>query len=176
MVTTAGVRYYINATDGTNFSTHPATNPTTSPHTITVTTMNTPPTAATLNNPSDITQNSMKLTWTESTEADFARYEIYQSTNSGTLGTKIYTIADRSITNYTVTELSADTTYYFTIRAVDTAGLFADSVQVSGRTTPSSQADEAESTPPWIWWVVGGVVTISVALTVVILALRQRKK
>jgi hypothetical protein len=176
IVTTAGVQYYINATDGTNVSTHPATNPTTSPHTITVILINIPPTAATLNKPSNITQNSMKLVWTQNTEADFAGYEIYQSTTSGTVGTKIYTIADRLITSYTVTELSADTTYYFTVRVVDTAGLFADSVQEIGRTTESSQADGTETIPPWIWWLVGGLVTISAVLTITMLALRRRKK
>jgi hypothetical protein len=179
IVTTAGVQYYINATDGTNFSTHPAANPTTSPHTVIVILMNIPPPAVTLNNPSNITQNSMKLVWTQNTEADFARYEIYQSTTSGTLGTKIYTMTDRSITSHTVTELSADTTYYFTVRVVDTAGLFADSVQVNGRTTQSSQPDGTDGTetiPSSIWWVVGGVVAISAALIITIVALRQRKK
>lgn len=35
-VTTAGVEYYISATDGSNIATHPETDPTTSPHEITV--------------------------------------------------------------------------------------------------------------------------------------------
>jgi len=102
------------------------------------------PTSVTLNNPSDITHNSMKLTWTQNTEADFAKYEIYQSTSSGTLGTKIYTITDRTITSYVVTGLSVDTTYYFTVRVVDSGNLQADSNQVSGKTK------QVDTTPPTV--------------------------
>jgi hypothetical protein len=170
-VTTTGVQYYINATDGTNFSTHPSDDPGDSPHAISVTPVNVKPTAATLSNPSDITKNSIKLVWTQNTEADFAQYEVYQSANSGTFGTRIGTITDLLTTSYTVTDLSENTTYYFTIRVVDTAGLFADSVQTSG-TTESG----ADSISAWVLWSVAGVGVVLAAVTIALLVLRQRKK
>jgi hypothetical protein len=142
-VTSVGIQYYINATDGVNVVTHPAKNPTTSPHNITV--ENLPPAAVTLNKPTNITHDSMKLSWTTNNDADFAAYEIYQSTSSGTLGTKIHTITDRSITSHNVTGLSPNTTYYFTIRVVDTGGLSTDSNQVSGKTNSIE-----DITPPTI--------------------------
>lgn len=119
---------------------------------ILVVEQNQPPTAVILSNPSGITQNSMKLTWTQNTEADFARYEIYKSTSSGNLGTKTYIITDGTTTSYVVTGLSADTTYYFTVRVMDTGGLYTDSNQVSGKATP------ADITPPSTMISLNGVV------------------
>jgi len=132
---------------------------------------NPPPTAVTLSEPSDINQTSMKLTWTQNTEADFARYEIYQSNASGTLGTKIHEITDRSTTSYNVTGLTADTTYYFTIKTVDTSGQSTNSNQVTAKT----QA-EAAPTPTWMLWVIGGIIAILVIMTATIFYwLRIRK-
>ena len=73
----------------------------------------------------------MKLTRTQNTEVGFARYDIYQSTTAGILGTKLITIADRSTTSCTATNLLEDTTYYFTVGVVDAVDLFSDSVQVN---------------------------------------------
>jgi hypothetical protein len=147
-VTTAGVQYYINATDGINFSTHPAINPTTFPHTITISAENQPPMAVTLNPPTSITDKSMKLSWTKNNDADFAEYEIYKSTSSGTLGTKLHSISDRSTISYVVTQLSPNTTYYFSVRVTDAAGLFSDSNQVNGKTLTTEEAQD--KTPPTI--------------------------
>jgi len=130
-VTTATIEFYINATDGTNYATYPAANPTTNPQTINV---NLYPTPVVLNQPTDITENSMKLSWTQSVDADFKNYTIYRSSASGILGTAIHTITQKSTTFYTVTGLTADTKYYFTVRVYDTGGLYADSNQVSGKT------------------------------------------
>ena len=171
-VTSTGVEYYIYATDGTKYATHPANNPTTQPHNIAVTLVNMPPTASTLNNPTEITQNSMKLTWTQNSEADFAKYIIYQSETSKTLGTEIHTITDRSTTSYTATQLSENTTYYFTLRTIDTAGFSADSAQVTGKTNHSG----VELPPIWVLWTIGGVAAIAAALTITLLLLKQRRK
>lgn len=146
--TTTGVQYYINATDGINFSTHPATNPTTFPHTITILEENQPPIAVTLNPPTSITDKTMKLSWTRNNDADFAKYEIHESTSSGTLGTKVHSISDQSTTSYVVVQLSPDTTYYFTVRITDAAGLFSDSNQVSGKTLTIEEAQD--KTPPFL--------------------------
>ncbi|MGB9853552.1 MAG: NosD domain-containing protein [Candidatus Bathyarchaeales archaeon] len=138
-VTTATIEFYINATDGTNYSTYPAANPTTNPLKINV---NLYPTPVVLDTPTEITENSMKLSWTQSIDTDFKNYTIYLSSTSGSLGTAIHTITQKSTTSYTVTGLTANTTYYFTIRVYDTGGLYADSNQVSARTLA------ATPTPP----------------------------
>lgn len=147
-VTTTGVQYYINATDGINFATHPTTNPTAFPHTITILEENQPPTAAMLNPPASITANSMKLSWTKNNDADFAQYEIYKSNSSGTLGTKLHSISDRSTTSYVVAQLSPNTNYYFLVRTADAAGLFTDSNQVSDKTLTTEESQD--TTPPTI--------------------------
>ncbi|MBU2565239.1 MAG: right-handed parallel beta-helix repeat-containing protein, partial [Candidatus Thermoplasmatota archaeon] len=87
-----------------------------------------------LNNPTSITANSITLTWTQNHDDDFARYEIYQSTSDGVLGTLIWTITSNITISYNVTGLSMGTTYYFTVRVVDTGGLYKDSNQMYGTT------------------------------------------
>jgi len=134
-VTTSTIEYYINATDGINFATYPATNPMTNPKIILV---NLYPVAIVLSQPTDITENSMKLSWTQSIDLDFKNYTIYQSTTQGTLGNAIHTITDKLTTFFAVTGLSANTTYYFTIRVYDTGGLHADSNQVTAKTATAT--------------------------------------
>lgn len=172
MVTISGVQYYISATDGISSSMQPAAQPETSPHFIVVTSVDVTPKVSLLKSPLEITQDSMKIEWTQNTEADFARYEIYQSTISGTLGSKICSIAERSVTYHVATGLSEDTTYYFSIRVIDASENFSDSDQVYGKTTKSTVA---EFTLPWIWWVIGGVIALSAPLVVMKLLLRFRK-
>lgn len=92
------------------------------------------PTPVILYDPTDITATSMKLTWTRNTDPDFVKYEVYISTNQD-LWTLIASITNQSQTAYTVTGLSASTTYYFIIRVV-TNSSFSDSNQVSGTTAP----------------------------------------
>ena len=171
IVTVAGLQYYISASDGTESSTHPATNPKTHPHSIIVIATDVAPSQAMLSEPSEITHNSVQLSWTQSTEADFVSYDIYQSTSHGTLGIKICTITDRQVSYYMVTDLSANTTYYFTIRVVDNAGLFSDSNQVAGTTT---QSTEDGLTLTWVWWVAGGIG--AAAAVAIVLLLFNRKK
>jgi len=91
----------------------------------------------TLNNPTNPKPNSLDLSWTQNTEENFARYEIYVSTSSEELGTITKAITDQSSTTYTVTGLDASTTYYFVVRAVDVQDMFSDSNQVSGMTLPT---------------------------------------
>jgi predicted phage tail protein len=100
---------------------------------------NSPPQAVVLNNPTDITPNSMTLNWSESIDTDFALYEVYVSTISGQLGSLDVTISSISTTSASVSGLSSSTTYYFTVRVVDTGLLYADSNQVSDTTLPPNQ-------------------------------------
>ncbi|MFQ6107035.1 MAG: fibronectin type III domain-containing protein [Thermoplasmata archaeon] len=99
---------------------------------------NDPPTAVLLNAPTNITSFSMSLNWTENGDSDFARYEIYQSMLMGSTGSRIAIIGDKSQTLYIAGGLMGSTTYYFTIRVVDTGGLYADSNQVEGTTVPGN--------------------------------------
>jgi len=166
-VTTAGVKYYISATDGTNIATHPATNPDSSPHVIAVIATNQPPSAVVLSEPSEIGENSMKLEWSASPDEDFARYEICQSTSSGTHGTLIHSITNKQITSFTVTGLSPDRTYFFTIKVVDTGNLYTYSNQVQVKTT-------APSTFPWTW--LTALMVLVMVITIALIVVRKRTK
>jgi len=166
-VTTAGVEYYISATDGTNTATHPATNPDTSPHVISMIEPNQPPSAVVLNAPSEINENSVKLEWSKSPDEDFARYEIYQSNSSGTYGTSIHSITNKQTTSFTVTELSPDTTYFFTIKVADTGNLFTYSNQAQAKTT-------APSTFPWTG--LTAIMLLGIGTVIALIIVRKRRK
>ena len=88
----------------------------------------------TLNTPIGTTSNSTTLTWSQSTDADFVSYAVYKSTSSDTLGDLVTIITDKATTSHTVTGLSLNTTYYFTIRVNRAGGLYRDSNQVSATT------------------------------------------
>ena len=93
-----------------------------------------PPTKVTLQEPINVTTNSISLSWTENHDDDFTRYEIYQSTISGFIPnetTLIKTILSQSTTSYIVTNLLSSTTYYFTIRVVNTKELCKDSNEIT---------------------------------------------
>ena len=172
-VTTATIEFYINATDGTNYATYPTEKPATNPMVISV---NLYPKPVVLNPPTEITENSMKLSWTESTDADFKNYTIYQSNTAGSLGTPIYAITTKSTTSYTVTGLTANTTYYFIIRVYDTGGLYADSNQVSAKTLETQQS-QPPAQFPWTPVIIGVVAAaLIVVISVVIIRKQERTK
>jgi len=157
-VTTATIDYYIVASDGTNNETDgtPA-----NPHVISI---NLYPAAIVLNDPTEVTDSSLKLTWTASVDSDFKNYTIYRSTTQGSLGTPLQAmITDRQATSYTVSGLSPDTTYYFTVRVYDSGGLYSGSNQVSAKTAAS----------PFLWLIVVGLVVVGAAV-VLLLNLRRR--
>ncbi|RLI35888.1 hypothetical protein DRO55_04675 [Candidatus Bathyarchaeota archaeon] len=128
-----------------------------------------PPTAVTLNMPSDdeITKSSVVLTWTANQDPDFDRYEIYRSNSPDELGTLVTTITDNSATTYTVTNLAPGTTYYFTVRVVNTAGLYTDSNTITVTT---------EEAPPFYtetWFMAVVAVVVIVIIVAVVLAKRK---
>ena len=100
--------------------------------------------AVTLYISESLTENSTVLIWSQSVAADFASYTIYQSTSSGALGDQIATITDATTIALTVTSLSPNTTYYFTIRVNLADETYEDSNQVSAKTL-----QEGEEPPSW---------------------------
>ena len=106
-----------------------------------------PPAKVTLYTPSDITKNSMVLTWSENTDTYFAKYEVYKSTSPENIGSLVTTITEKYITTYTVTDLTPGTKYYFIIRVVDRERLSADSNQVSGKTLSEVIDSDGDGVP-----------------------------
>jgi fibronectin type 3 domain-containing protein len=64
--------------------------------------------------------NSLKLTWTASSGANF--YEIYRASSSAGTYYLVTTIAAISVPTYTSTALGTGTTYYFKVRAYSLSG------------------------------------------------------
>jgi hypothetical protein len=111
--------------------------------------INVPPEPVTLNNPTEITETSMMLTWTENEDIDFKKYVLYYSTSEDDIGQKAADITDRSGTSYQLMGLSEDTMYYFVVRVEDTGGKFSDSNQVSATTLASEGGPSiTDDTPP----------------------------
>jgi hypothetical protein len=93
--------------------------------------------AVTLTTPTttDVMDTAVTLSWTENEDPDFVRYEIFQSPSAEDLGNSIANITNRATTTYAVHDLAFGTTYYFTVRVVDSFTITADSNQVTATTT-----------------------------------------
>ena len=79
------------------------------------------PTVVTLSGPGAATA-PFGLTWTAATDTQsLAGYRLYRSTTSGTLGTAIATFGTGTLA-YTETTLTTNGTYWYTIKAFDSAG------------------------------------------------------
>ncbi len=94
------------------------------------------PTAVTLNDPSNVTTNSMSVTWTQSYDDDFLKYELYRDTTSAVSfkAGKIATITSKMQTQFDDTKLAPNTKYYYALYTFDTAELSTIS-NVVGATT-----------------------------------------
>jgi len=102
------------------------------------------PSAVTVIPPS--TNGQLTLTWTNPVEPDFNHIHIYRSTVSGVRGTLI---ADNLIaTTYTDTGLASLTTYYYTVRSVDTSGYESNNINQTAQKTLDATPPITTVTPP----------------------------
>ncbi len=82
------------------------------------------------------TNGKVKLAWTNPTDSDLKSLTIYRSTTSGSLGTAVHTGVTG--TSKEDTGLTNGTTYYYTVRAVDSSGNeSSNTAQVSAAPTSS---------------------------------------
>jgi hypothetical protein len=99
------------------------------------------PDQLTLDDPFDIGIDSMNLSWTQSCITDFGHYEVHISETPGIVPgpSTLHVIID-NMTNASswITGLAGETTYYFCIRHVDSAGNYMDSNEVFGTTLDGS--------------------------------------
>lgn len=103
---------------------------------IEILTGNTPPVAVTLNQP-QMGSTSADLSWSESADDDFARYEVHYSLEAGFSpgnGTRATSISNRLSTDHSITGLQLARTYHFLVRVVDQGGLSNDSNEAPGLT------------------------------------------
>jgi hypothetical protein len=139
------------------------------------------PRAVILEAPTDVKADSITLGWSQSTLADFARYEIHKSTAPGfTLSAETLhaEITDATTTSYTVGGLSLNTTYFFRIRTYDTAGAYSDSVQRFATTAevPTEEVPPEEEVPPKeINWPLYVGIGIAIVLVVGLMASLKRR-
>lgn len=135
----------------------------------------TPPQTVTLSSPSEIACNSLKLSWSKNTDANFANYTIYQSTSAGTIGTPIKVITDQTTTSYSVTGLQPNTTYYFTVRVYNTAGYYSDSNQMSATTPVAGEVVKPGLLETNLLWILI-IVIIAIAVVAGIIVGRRKRK
>lgn len=76
----------------------------------------------------------VKLTWNPNPESDIAGYVVNYGTQSGNL-TQLQTTG--AVTSTTISGLSPSTTYYFTLQAYNTAGLYSDPTGQVSHSTPA---------------------------------------
>jgi len=98
------------------------------------------PKPVTLELPSEITQTSMRLTWSLYTDIDFKHYELHYSTEENFVlsSSNIYLgpLTNQNLKSIVVLGLNPNTKYYFRMRVVNNKGKFADSEEVSATTLP----------------------------------------
>jgi hypothetical protein len=120
---------------------------------------------------------ALTITWTANTEPDLAGYNIFRSTSSTSGFTQINSVL-LTDTTYTDSGLTADTTYYYYIVAVDNAtvpNISDASTTVSGTAAAvpdDGDGDDDDGEFPWIIL----VIIIIVIVVLLLLFLMMKKK
>lgn len=91
--------------------------------------------------PTSITTNSMTLTWTQSADPDFYRYQLFYSTVPGVtdLNTLATTLTAAGNVSFAVTGLNPNTQYYFAVQVEANSLLTALSNEVGAKTLTGSR-------------------------------------
>lgn len=90
-----------------------------------------------LEEPADVTGQTMLLVWNSSGEADFREYKLYRHNSSGldeSTGTLVHVSTVRQDTSFTVADLDPLTDYYFRVYVMNDIGRLGGSNIVSART------------------------------------------
>lgn len=119
----------------------------------------------TLSLPEILSATMLELSWTQYTESDFLRYEIYQSRSIDNIGELVAEIDNPDTTSTTVSGLKAQESYFFTVRVITTGDTHYDSNKV-GAIMPESTG--------YLLWIVAGAGGIAVLM--VIVAVRRKRK
>ncbi|MCZ6821251.1 MAG: fibronectin type III domain-containing protein [Calditrichaeota bacterium] len=87
---------------------------------------------------------SLRISWTQNNDQDFASYKLYRSKTPGVSdsSTLVTAIAQRGVLSHDDTNLSENTTYYYRIYVFDLSGLSSSSDEISG-TTGENEAPTA---------------------------------
>jgi hypothetical protein len=96
-----------------------------------------------------VSSSSINLDWADNTDSDLAGYKVYRSTTSGFTPNSANFVKQVTTSAYTDTGLTADTTYYYKVTAVDTSGNESQpsaqasaKTQQGGGTTPPGEYTE----------------------------------
>lgn len=98
-----------------------------------------PPTAPTDLTATAVSSSQIDLEWADNGEVDFSHYNVYRSTTSGDPYTQI--ASNVMVSSYSDTGLTASTTYYYVVTAVDT------STNESGNSNEASATTDVLSLP-----------------------------
>jgi len=106
----------------------------------------TPPATPTGLSAATISSSQINLDWNDNTESDLVNYRIYRSTSaSGT-----YTYIDQTTSSsYSSTGLSASTTHYYRVSAVDTSGNESPQTNYASATTQSGGTTGVSTSDKW---------------------------
>lgn len=105
-------------------------------NTVSATTVDGPPTAVVLDDPTSISENGMTLTWSQNTDPDFGSYRLYRSTVAGTDQNDVLvtTITDVAQTFFDDSGLVDNTTYFYRVYVYDQSNAWTRSNEVSATT------------------------------------------
>lgn len=97
---------------------------------------NQPPQPVTLATPAVLDTSTLRLSWSQSTDGDYASYRIYRSRTPGIIENQppIHIINAVTTTTYTDLGLDRSTTYYYRVFVYDRGGLSAGSNEVTATT------------------------------------------
>lgn len=103
-----------------------------------------------LDDPSDVTEHEMTLTWSQTDAVDFREYKLYRHDSSGldeTTGELIHVSTSRADVTFTDTDLGGDATYFYRVYVMNDLGRLGGSNIVSATTVEACPVDEYEITP-----------------------------